>query len=243
MTIHTTIINPHGQAGIKNPAIATGHIVPGFTQVPGNPAINYRSCPRPSTIDAYSNRFTTAVDVCFLPGYLDSQAAHLVVTGRANPADPMDSRGGQAWGGAILGELYGAGKVYSERRRYAGNLQEWGANGAVPWGAGYNDPAKLHGTAAGSNAVVPYKWYRVVVDNIKHGGKRLLAVRIYAVNDELNNRLGALLYSSTDMVCPEAEHADTDCVLIANVVGNAANLIIGRVAQYWSNSTEWVANP
>lgn len=216
----TTIINPNGQAYIKSPA-DVGPIGT-MAALASEPKIRYRDVPRPYYIPDNHSRLTFAVDVCALSDYFSIPGAHIVVASRVNINDPLDVNGGNAWQGIIAGELWGAGRVMAEERRFPQNLHQW---------------------ETGVNAVFSYQWYRFVVDTVKWMGYRMYECRVYSVQDELNNVLGPRLYKSQSIYSLDSGFADTNTVAFVNVSETTDKLIVGRVAAHWTEATEWLETP
>lgn len=247
-----TVINPNGQSYIQESGKAGP--IPGMSTL--SPGVYMATVPRPASIDDANSRLTFAVDICMVGGYEQApNDQHIIVASRVNPSDFMNNSGNNAWGGTSLGSIWGTGRVYSEERGVnpTQNLF-WGANGAtIP----PNDYDGIGDWAVGS-----YHWYRVVTDTVRYDGGRLLESRVYRITDELNNvveqepmytsmvlspyiygfPMGFDMLSSYDAAYP----LGYDTVMLAHAAATSSansNFIVGRIAAYWSNATEWVAHP
>jgi len=247
----TAIINPNGQSNIQGDG--KHGPIPGMTTI--YPSVYMATVPRPAHIDDADSRLTFAVDICMVGGYEQDppNGQHIVVASRVNPNDPTNENGNNAWGGTVLGSLWGTGKVYSEERGV--NPRQnlfWGANGATlhidPSTPGANDGVNGN-DGVGNNAVVSHQWYRIVTDTIRLNGGRKLESRVYRITDELNNVIEGTPLHAGGVWSPyhAAYPLGYDNVMLVHAAtGNsipASNFIVGRIAAYWSKGGQWIVNP
>ena len=234
-----TIINPNGQSNIQGNGIHGP--IPGMVTI--YPGVYMATVPRPAHIDDADSSLTFAVDICMVGGYEQDPIndQHIVVASRVNDEDVLNQNGNNAWGGTVLGSIWGTGKVYSEERGVnPGQNLFWGAKGATI-------PPVNNGV--GNNAVGSYTWYRIVTDTIRYQGGRKLESRVYRITDELNNVVEEHPLHAGSVWSPyyAAYPLGHDTVMLAHAGGKppspTSNFIVGRIAAYWSKATEWVRNP
>lgn len=196
----------------------------GSVDMPGNYSNPHKvlvhfSTPRPSNIAANNSRHTVAMDVNFFGDFLSIGGSHLVLATR-HSGITYTGPGSNRAGAIIAGELWGAGVVGVEEIEITSSYTN-----------------VLHQLMP---KLVPGRWYRISVETIALSGGVALEARVWDVTAG-----NILIYSmpTTWSAYGGNYNLANEKVSLASVSSATGGFIFSNLKSYWSNGSEWVANP